>query len=323
MAIKRSFGVVFREYALITIGIICYALSWNIFLIPNNFVGGGITGIGSILQYATNGVIKLGYTYFVVNAILLVIGLSSLGKNFGIKTVYAIIVASIFLSLGSEIIPQGFIQSLALDNGKLMCVIMGGMLSGFGIGLTISQGGSTGGTDIVALVVNKKYGVSPGKIILWIDVVIIASSLFIPSYMKDGTLMPLIDKIMVVVYGYLFTAIFAFTLDWAISGSKQSVLIFINSKLYAEIADEITNEFQRGVTVLNGKGWYTKADSNVLMVLTRKSDSNLMLRSVKSIDPDAFISVSSVAGVYGRGFEQFKSPGGKKSIARGKAKNKS
>ena len=277
MAVKRNFGVVLREYAIITIGIILYALSWIIFLIPNNLVGGGVTGISSIVQYATNGTIKMGYTYFVVNAILLIIGLSSLGKSFGIKTVYAIIVASVILSLGSDIIPQGFIQALALDNGKLLCVIIGGMISGFGIGLTMSQGGSTGGTDIIALLLNKKYGFSPGQVILWLDVVIIASSLLIPSYMPDGTLMPLIDKVMVVIYGYLLVAVFALALDWTIAGSKQSVQIFITSKHYAEIADEITNEFHRGVTVLNGKGWYTKQDTNVLMVLTRKADSNMLL----------------------------------------------
>ncbi|NLZ51106.1 MAG: YitT family protein [Rikenellaceae bacterium] len=323
MAVKRNFGVVLREYAIITIGIILYALSWIIFLIPNNLVGGGVTGISSIVQYATNGTIKMGYTYFVVNAILLIIGLSSLGKSFGIKTVYAIIVASVLLSLGSDVIPQGFIQALALDNGKLLCVIIGGMISGFGIGLTMSQGGSTGGTDIIALLLNKKYGFSPGQVILWLDVVIIASSLLIPSYMPDGTLMPLIDKVMVVIYGYLLVAVFALALDWTIAGSKQSVQIFITSKHYAEIADEITNEFHRGVTVLNGKGWYTKQDTNVLMVLTRKADSNMLLRSVKSIDPDAFVSVSLVAGVYGRGFEQFKSPKETKGIARGKTKSKS
>lgn len=323
MAVKRNFGVVLREYAIITIGIILYALSWIIFLIPNNLVGGGVTGISSIVQYATNGTIKMGYTYFVVNAILLIIGLSSLGKSFGIKTVYAIIVASVLLSLGSDVIPQGFIQALALDNGKLLCVIIGGMISGFGIGLTMSQGGSTGGTDIIALLLNKKYGFSPGQVILWLDVVIIASSLLIPSYMPDGTLMPLIDKVMVVIYGYLLVAVFALALDRTIAGSKQSVQIFITSKHYAEIADEITNEFHRGVTVLNGKGWYTKQDTNVLMVLTRKADSNMLLRSVKSIDPDAFVSVSLVAGVYGRGFEQFKPPKGTKGIARGKTKSKS
>lgn len=304
---KHNFGTVLKEYAIISIGIICYALAWDIFLIPNNLVGGGVTGIGSIVQYATHGFVKAGYTYFVINFILLAISFSSLGKSFGFKTIYATILASVTLSVGGDLIPHGFIQALALDNGKLMCVIMGGMLAGFGIGLTMSQGGSTGGTDIVALLLNKHRGVTPGKVILWIDVVIIASSLFVPSYMPDGSLMQLIDKIMVLVYGYMLAFVLSFTVDWTLSGSKQSVQIFINSKKYAEIADEITSEFHRGVTVLNGEGWYTKEESHVLMVLTRKADSNLLIKSVKAIDPDAFVSISTVGGVYGRGFEQFRS----------------
>ena len=303
---KLKFGVALREYALITIGIIFYALAWDIFLIPNNLVGGGITGIGSILQYATHGVVKAGYTYFVINFILLAISFSSLGRRFAVKTVYATILGSITLNIGGEIIPQDFIQALVLDNGKLMSVLMGGMLAGFGIGITMSQGGSTGGTDIIALLLNKKSGASPGKIILWIDVIIIASSLLVPSYMPDGSLMQIIDKILVLVYGYILAFVLSFTIDRTLSGSRQSVQIFINSKLYDRIADEITSEFHRGVTVLNGEGWYTKEESHILMVLTRKADSNMLIRSVKAIDPDAFVSISSVGGVYGRGFEQFK-----------------
>jgi len=300
---KNKFANTLKEYALITFGIICYALSWDIFLIPNNLVGGGVTGLGSIIQYATHGVIKVSYSYFTINTILLILGLITLGKSFGVKTVYAILVATLALDLGQTYIPRSFIQSLAIDNGKLLCVIMGGMLSGFGIGLTMSQGGSTGGTDIIALMCTKYRGWSPGKVILWLDVIIISSSMLVPSFTADGTLVPLVDKILVVVYGFLLTAVLSFALDWTLSGSKQSVQIFITSKRYSEIADTITGEFHRGVTILHGEGWYSKTDAHVIMVLTRKADSNVLLRAVKNIDPDAFISVSSVMGVYGRGFD--------------------
>ena len=302
-AVKRNFLTVFKEYALITAGVLCYALAWILFLIPNNLVGGGVTGVASIVQYATGGVIKVSYSYFVINVILLVIGMSSLGKGFGAKTVYGVLVASLALNFGASLIPQEIIRSLSLENGKLMCVIMGGMLSGFGIGLAMSQGGSTGGTDIVALVLNKRRGISPGRMILWLDIAIIASSILVPSYRPDGTLMPFVDKIMVVVYGYLLTAVVSITIDSTIAGSKQSVQLFITSKNYEAIADEIANGFHRGVTVLNGKGWFTKEDAHVLMVLTRKVDLNPLLRSIKAIDPGAFVSVSSVTGVYGKGFE--------------------
>lgn len=306
-AVKRSLFVTVKEYALITLGVLCYALAWIIFLIPNNLVGGGVTGVGSIIQYATNGVIKVGYSYFAINAILLVIGMITLGKSFGAKTVFAVIVATLTFNFGGALVPTALVKSLALDNGVLMSVIMGGMLSGFGIGLTMSQGGSTGGTDIVALVLNKRRGISPGRMILWLDIVIIASSILVPSYKPDGTLMAFTDKVMVVVYGYILTAVVSITIDSTLAGSKQSVQLFINSKHYEEIAREIAEEFHRGVTVLNGQGWFSKEDAHVLMVLTRKVDLNPLLRSIKAIDPQAFISVSTVTGVYGKGFEAISS----------------
>ena len=321
-AVKRNFLTVFKEYALITAGVLCYALAWIIFLIPNNLVGGGVTGVASIVQYATGGIIKVSYSYFVINVILLIIGMSSLGKGFGAKTVYGVLVASLALNFGGNLIPQEIITSLSLENGKLMCVIMGGMLSGFGIGLAMSQGGSTGGTDIVALVLNKRRGISPGRMILWLDIAIIASSILVPSYRPDGTLMPFVDKIMVVVYGYLLTAVVSITIDSTIAGSKQSVQLFITSKNYEAIADEIANGFHRGVTVLNGKGWFTKEDAHVLMVLTRKVDLNPLLRSIKAIDPGAFVSVSSVTGVYGKGFEAIATVNKKGGKTGGKKPNK-
>lgn len=280
-----------------------YVVGWTIFLVPNNLVGGGVTGIASIVQYATNGVLKIGYTYFAVNTILLIIALFTLGKGFGFKTVYAIILASVGLNLCQDIIPDAICQTLAVDNGKLMSVIMGGIMSGVGIGITMSAGGSTGGTDIIALIVNKYRGVSPGRMILWMDVVIILSSLIVPSYTSSGELLPFTEKIITVVYGLILITVNSTVLDLFLQGSKQSVQLFILSKKYKEIADLITEDLHRGVTVLDGQGWYTKQPTKVLMVLTRKTDLNIMLRYIKSIDPNAFLSVSTVTGVYGRGFE--------------------
>ena len=179
-------------------------------------------------------------------------------------------------------------------------------MSGVGIGMTMSQGGSTGGTDIIALIVNKYRNVSPGRMILSMDVVIILSSLLLPSFTPDGSLVPFTEKITNVVYGLILITLSSTTLDLYVSGSKQSVQLFILSKKYSEIADVITSDLHRGVTVLDGKGWYTKQEMQVLMVLTRKADLNLLLRVIKSIDPDAFLSVSSVTGVYGKGFDAIK-----------------
>ena len=294
---------VIKEYFLVTVGITLYVLGWSIFLVPNNLVGGGVTGLASIIQYATHGAIKIGTTYFVLNIGLLIAAVFTLGKGFGGKTVYAIVLASVGLNLLQVVIPPEIPQILAIDNGKLMSTIMGGIIVGVGIGISMSQGGSTGGTDIIALIVNKYRNVSPGRMILAMDAVIILSSLLVPSYTAAGELMPWPEKITTVVYGFILVTICSTVLDMYLAGSKQSVQLFILSEKFAEIADAITHDLHRGVTVLDGKGWYSQKSTEVLMVMTRKSDLNILLRYVKNIDPNAFLSVSSVTGVYGKGFE--------------------
>lgn len=295
-----------KEYVLVALGIMIYVTGWTVFLVPNNLVGGGVTGVSSILQYATGGAVRMGYTYFAINLILLIIALFTLGKAFGLKTVFAIILASVGLNVLQDIIPADICYNLAVKNGKLMSTIIGGITAGVGIGMTMSQGGSTGGTDIIALVVNKYRNVSPGRMILAIDVVIIGSSIIVPSYTPDGELLPFTEKIVTVVYGLILTTVCSTVLDLYIAGSKQSVQVFILSKKYAEIADMITNDLHRGCTVLNGQGWYTKQETYVVMVITRKSDLNLLLKMIKNIDSNAFLSVASVTGVYGQGFDAIK-----------------
>jgi uncharacterized membrane-anchored protein YitT (DUF2179 family) len=302
--IKTNVWTFIKEYFLITIGILVYTTGWTVFLVPNNLVGGGVTGISSIIQYAVG--IKIGYSYFVINLLLLVAAFITLGSSFSGKTIYAIILASLSLNLLQTWIPQSIITTLALQNGKLMSTIMGGIMAGLGIGISISQGGSTGGTDIIAIIVNKYRNISPGKMILSMDVVIILSSILFPSYTTGGALVPFADKVTTVVYGLILVTVNSYVIDLYLSGSRQSVQLMILSKKYSEIADAITNNLHRGVTVLNGKGWYTKDDTEVLMVITRKTDLNLLLKYIKAVDPNAFLSVTSVTGVYGKGFDAIK-----------------
>ena len=322
MLTKSAFTIV-KEWLLVTLGILIYVTSWALFLIPHNLVGGGVSGISSMIQYATQGTIQMGYSYFVLNGILLLAAVIILGMGFGAKTLYAIVLASVALRFLPGLIPAEIIKHLALDNGKLLSVLMGGLMAGIGIGMSISNGGSTGGTDIIALIYTKYHNVSPGKVILFLDFVIILSSLVIPSYVTevdpetglalldaDGNaithLMPIYDKITTVLYGLILVTVNSSVLDLYISGSKQSVMLLILSHEYEKIADAITHDLHRGVTVLDGKGWYTKQDMKVLMVLTRKTDLNLLLRYIKQIDSHAFLSVSSVNGVYGKGFDTIK-----------------
>jgi uncharacterized membrane-anchored protein YitT (DUF2179 family) len=302
--IKKSFWGTFKEYGLITLGLLAYALGWTIFLLPNNLVGGGVSGFAAIIYYATG--IPLGYTYLVVNVVLLLIAIKILGTGFGGKTIYAIIMTGICLNVFPGLVPSEFINEFAVSNGKLICTVLGGIIAGVGIGISISQGGSTGGTDIIALLWCKFRNGSPGRVILIIDVLIILSSIMIPSYTESGELLPFSEKLAVVVYGLIQVTVSGYAVDLYLSGSKQSVQAFIFTKKYEEMADAIAFDMKRGVTVIPAKGWFSKEDVNVVMVVTRKSDLNLLLRYVKTIDSEAFLSVSSAMGVYGKGFDTIK-----------------
>ena len=321
--LQKSLFTHIKEWLLVTLGILVYVTGWSIFLIPNNLIGGGVSGISSMIQYATNGTIQMGYSYCFLNAVLIIAAIVILGMGFGAKTIYAIILASVALRFLPGLIPVSIIKTLAIDNGKLLSVLMGGIMAGIGIGMSISNGGSTGGTDIIALIYTKYHNVSPGKVILFLDFIIIGSSIFVPSFVPEldpmtgqpvldaagnpvTFRMPLAEKVTTILYGLILVTVNSYVLDMYISGSQQSVQLFILSKEYEKIADAITHDMHRGVTVLDGKGWYTKQDTKVLMVITRKSDLNLMLRYIKQMDSNAFLSVSSVIGVYGKGFDKFK-----------------
>jgi uncharacterized membrane-anchored protein YitT (DUF2179 family) len=295
--IKRVLTVL-KEYIIITLGLLCYTAGWDIFIIPHEMVGGGVSGIGALIYYATG--FPVSYSYFIINFVLLLIALKVLGKGFGFKTVFAIVMASLFFKILPDIIPQSFIDEIAISNGKLMSAIIGGAISGVGITLTFSQGGSTGGTDIIALMITKYRNVSPGKIILYLDIIIIASSLLLPNDLNMGA------KFANVVYGYMVTGLCASTLDLLLSGMKQSIQMFIFSKNYAAIADRISNELRRGVTVLDGQGRFSKQNGKVLLVIAKKTDMNFLYKIVKEEDKDAFMSEGSVRGVYGQGFDQIK-----------------
>ncbi len=302
--LKNSVWTVAKEYLCISLGLVAYVLGWAVFLIPNNLVGGGVSGLSAIIYYATG--IQMGYSYLVINVILLLVGFKILGTGFGGKTIFAIVFASVMLNLLPPLIPEYISQELAVSNGKMLCTIIGGVLSGVGIGISISNGGSTGGTDIIALIVGKYRNISPGKLILSMDVVIILSSMLFPSYTAAGELVPFPEKLATAVYGLILITVSGYAVDLYLSGSKQSVQVFIFSKKYAEIADAITGDMKRGVTLIHAEGWYTKSESQVIMVMTRKTDLNLLLRYVKSIDSDAFLSVSNVMGVFGKGFDTIK-----------------
>lgn len=275
-----------RSFSVITVGLLLYALSWTAFLIPSKIVGGGVAGIATMIFFATG--LPAGICLLAINAVLILIALRILGTSFGIKTVYSIFVLAVLMT-----VLQWYITKPIVDD-RFMSAIIGGILCGFSIGLIFTQGGSTGGTDIIAMIVNKYRNISQGKMLLLCDVFIIASSYI------------LFRSLETIVYGYVAMTVTSYVVDLYLTGSKRSLQVFIFSKESKAIADKIGGEMRRGVTFLKGKGWYTGQDTDVIMVIIRKYESPMFFRAIKEVDPDAFISVATVMGVYGKGFDRIK-----------------
>ena len=276
-----------KDYLVLAIGCVIYCLGWTAFLIPGGIASGGGTGLCTILYFATG--IPVAYSFFVLNAILLIIGFLMLGKGFGVKTIFAIILSSLLF----DFLPN--LDFVVTFDDRLVTAIVGGLVEALGIGLVLMSGGSTGGTDIVAMVINKYWPISPGRVYLITDLFIIASVLLVPG--KD------VNDMM---YGYVTMVTFSFAIDWVLMGSKSSAQIYIFSQKYQEISDHIVHNLNRGVTALNSVGGYSGQEGKVLLVICRKQQLQSVVNEVKAIDPKAFVSVSSVSSVYGEGFEELK-----------------
>ena len=276
-----------KEYSVMAFALALYVFSWTAFLIPNGITAGGVTGLSTILNFAFGW--HISYTYLILNAVLLIAGTLIMGKGFGFKTIYCILVSTLYF----EFFPLIPWASNIDDN--LINSIIGGAMSAVGIALVFTQGGSTGGIDIIALVINKYREVPPGRVFMVSDFLIISSVLLLP----DKTLQD-------IVYGYVVTVAFSYSVDQILTGSKQSVQMLIISSKYEEIANKLCFEMDKGVTAINSLGWYKKSDSMMIMVVTRKDKMYEVIAAVKEMDHHAFLTVSTVMGVYGEGFEEFK-----------------
>lgn len=277
-----------RSYLLIAFGMLIYAVAATGFLVPHRIVGGGATGMSTIIYYLSGETIPVGVGYFLINIVLVGIGLKVLGPKFGVKTVFAIIVGSLFLSILQPLIPEAFVSD------KFMSSIIAGMLTGIGIALALAEGGSTGGTDIVALIITKYKNVSPGKMIMYCDCGIIACSLLINCNIEG------------LMYGYVMMGVVSFTVDFVLTGKKQSAQLFIFTEKYDEVADRITQDVNHGVSVVDCKGWYSGQAKKMLIVVVRKNEAIDVLRIAKQVDPNVFMTMNTVMGVFGKGFEEVK-----------------
>ncbi len=277
-----------KDYLIISFGALVYCLGWTSFLIPGGIASGGGTGLCTIINFATG--IPVAYSFFVLNAILLFVGFLTLGKAFGFKTIYVILLSTVLF----DVLPK-FSGLVVTFDDKLITSIVGGLLGAVGIGIVLLKGASTGGTDILAMVANKYWPVSPGRVYLLADLFIIASVLLIPGKTVND-----------MVYGYVTMVTFSLTVDWVLLGNKSTFQIFIFSSKYKEIADSINTDMRRGVTALDSVGWYSGNAGKVLLVICRKPELHAMVEHVKMIDPKAFVSVSSANSVYGEGFDEIK-----------------
>ena len=279
-----------KDYFFISLGILLYAIGFNAFILPERVVMGGMTGVSSLLYYAFN--LPPGIMLWIMNVALLILAYKALSKQFVIRTIVGVTIMSFFI----DALRPLFIANPIITAGedKFMHVLIGGMMGGAGLGIVFSHNGSTGGTDILVALLGKYTRMSFGRAMQMIDMCIIS-----PSYF-------LFHSTELVVYGLCFTFVAAYVCDYVINGTRQTVQFLIISKKYDEIADIVNKRMHRGVTVIQGMGWFKKSDVKLLIILTRKYESQEVFNTIKRIDPNAMVSQSFCQGVFGEGFDKIK-----------------
>lgn len=291
---KNKILTVIKEYLIMTIGMCIYSFGWIGCVLPAKSTSGAASGLAIVVSTALQNTmgweVKIGTIVLIINVVLLIIAGFLLGWNFGIKTIYCIFALSMSMNIWQDILPAD--DFLHID--RFLSMVIGGVVTGFGVAIAIMQGGSAGGTDIVAMIINKFRSISYGRIIFILDLLIIASSLTV-GFSIDAA-----------IYGYIMTLVFGYTVDMILAGNKQSSQVFIISPKYNDITHALTTELGRGVTLIEGEGGYTHNKTKMVMVVCSNRETPAVMKYVKDIDPNAFITVASVMGVYGQGFQPIK-----------------
>ena len=277
-----------RDYTMITLGMMCYGIGWTMFLLPNNITTGGVAGISSLLFWGAK--IPVQVSYFGINGVLLLFALFIVGWRFCVKTIYAVVIVTIFIGYVRQYSPEVPL----LHDQPFMAAIIGAIFGGTGVGLGLNFNGSTGGTDIIAAIVNKYRDMSFGRVIMLCDVVIISSSYLV------------LHDFNAVIYGFVVLFVTGFCIDQVVNSMRRSVQFFIISEHYQEIGQRINTQRKRGCTIIDGQGFYSGRKVKMLFVLAKKRESNMIFRIINEVDPHAFVSQSAVIGVYGLGFDHFK-----------------
>ena len=290
-----------KDYMFIALGLFVYTIAFTVFLMPYQIVAGGVTGLSAIIYYATG--FHLENTYIIINGMLLIVALKILGVKFLMKTIFAIFTLYFMLIIAQDLIPKqpnGLPIKLMGEGQDFMSMIIGCVMTGVALAMVFLNNGSTGGTDIIAASINKYHNISLGTVLIAVDFCIIGSCMFFPQF---GNYLERAQKVML---GFCVMAMENFVLDYVMNARRQSVQFMIFSRKWQEIANAIGTKMGHGVTILDGHGWYTGQKMKVLCILARKNESINMFRLIKMIDPNAFVSQSSVIGVYGEGFDEMK-----------------
>ena len=290
-----------KDYLFLTMGLLLYAVAFTIFLLPYEIVTGGVTGMSAIVYYATG--FKIENTYMIINISLLVVALKILGFKFMMKTIYAIFALYFMLKFAQDLMPvdaHGHFIKVLGEGQDFMSLIIGCCITGTGLAIVFLNNGSTGGTDIIAACVNKYRDISLGQVLMGVDILIVGSCLFFPQF---GSM---VDRLHKMVFGYCTMFIECFMLDHVMNMRRESVQFLIFAWKHEEIAKAIVDETEHALTILDGHGWYTGNDMKVICLLAKKNESKTIFRLIKMVDPTAFVSQSSVIGVYGEGFDQIK-----------------
>ena len=309
---RRQPSVIIREYLTIFLALCPFAMCVNWIFVPHNVVSGGLTGICSILYYATEGffpntfpeyggALPIWLTSLVINIILLLAASLTVGWRFCLRTLFG----AASLSFWYRVIP---IRQTAIIEDPMMGCIVGGLFFGLCLGVVMLANGSSGGTDIIAMIVNKYRDVSLGTAMVICDIIIILCSWFLPiPESLQGVVESVTDyKVRRVICGLSMAVCYSFSLDWLVRRRRHAVRFMIVSPKYREIAEAINQKVNRGVTILNGEGWFSKQDVHAIYVLARVDESQMVYRLVFQIDPDAMVTESDATVVYGRGFDRYK-----------------
>lgn len=278
---KLPMAKIIKRAIAITIGALLMATGLEIFLVPNQVIDGGITGISIMLSHLTG--VNLGIFLFALNLPFVFLGYKQIGKTFAISTVLGILLLSIFTTLFHPIPP--------FTDDILLATLFGGMVLGIGIGLVIRYGGALDGTEILAILINKKVPFSVGEIVMFFNLFILSAAGFVFSW----------DRAM---YSILAYVIASKSIDAVVAGMEESKSAWIISDQHKEIGDAINARLGRGVTYLHGEGAYTGDDKKVVFCIITRLEEAKLKGIVEDIDPSAFLAVADITEVRGGRFKK-------------------